>query len=482
MQLIPPQSNPSLLPSSPQQSPVNSVGSLFNNGINPDNEFHKKASQQLGQRPTEFKAGKVYDAIHKSLKESYAEKAISDENLVDVVNKHLPSYAEKSNVSLHPNWNKAENLDTIVSEGKPTENLRNVSGNILSDYLNKLNVKNVHADVTKSLSPDEQEIAGHLSKAWELNHISPHGYGNNSLWGYELFHQKSDFIKKAVDKINSGDSGKIKSWNKDGVTYFDVDGRQVSFHGDYGVPGKNPEYAPWIGTRSSLNPLNLDDKKYNDLKNHQKSVDDLRKLTGMVDFGELTSYHGQDYKPLMNELKEKSSELQKKYDIKEDILKDLPNHFNVDEYQRSLSDRELQENFTKKTGLRRDEFFPYFFEGSGNAGFDMSKNFNKNRINELIDRKTQSLERELKGNEDLPSIDKQIESFKSKNAKGRLTLIERKDQILSSLNKLKNKDHILQHYMGVGEPHLKNIEKLKELDKGRRELQEFLYKKIRNEK
>ena len=80
------------------------------------------------------------------------------------------------------------------------------------------------------LNNNEKIIAEDIARAWNINKITPHWYGSNSSYRSILFNEKTKNINKSLQQLKEYNWNNIKYWKKDGVIYFDIKWRQVSFH------------------------------------------------------------------------------------------------------------------------------------------------------------------------------------------------------------------------------------------------------------
>ena len=160
--------------------------------------------------------------------------------------------------------------------------------NYVSDTLDKWkpNIK------IEWLNNNEKTIAENIAGAWNINKITPHWYGSNSSYRSILFDEKTKNINKALQQLKEYNWNNIKYWKKDGVIYFDIKWRQISFHipenikkylnydkdsymweyvSDINKKTVNlykdiPEYKKeWIWVKTKENPLLITDNKYNQL-------------------------------------------------------------------------------------------------------------------------------------------------------------------------------------------------------------------------
>lgn len=134
----------------------------------------------------------------------------------------------------------------------------------INERLKEMIPKNIH--LFSSLSSNTKQIAEYIYAAWEINAITPHGYKSNSPYRSQLFKHKQYFIDLALKKINS--QNEIKYSYYASVGYFDVLGRQVSFHEmPYEFGGVDyRKITQWVGIRTLCNPLSLSEQQYDTLK------------------------------------------------------------------------------------------------------------------------------------------------------------------------------------------------------------------------
>jgi hypothetical protein len=149
--------------------------------------------------------------------------------------------------------------------------------NAISKDVDNLPV-NLSSDL--KLSKIEKNISNKIARAWEINKIIPHGYNSYSPIGKLMYEQKDRLLKEAIDDLFKIKTGKIIYGEKNGVIYFDIDGRQVSFHSKLFDKISNPnkilgydlvkkkinEYnGEWIGVRTNENPLEMTNERYSEL-------------------------------------------------------------------------------------------------------------------------------------------------------------------------------------------------------------------------
>ena len=118
----------------------------------------------------------------------------------------------------------------------------------------------------KSLSPNAKQIARYIYAAWEINAVTPHGYKSNSPYRSQLFKHKQYFTDLALKGISS--QTEIKYKHNGEVGYFNVLGRQVSFHEmPYEYDGVNYQgVVQWVGIKTLCNPILLSDQQYDTMK------------------------------------------------------------------------------------------------------------------------------------------------------------------------------------------------------------------------
>ncbi|MFA5158612.1 MAG: hypothetical protein WC451_05520, partial [Patescibacteria group bacterium] len=179
------------------------------------------------------------------------------------------------------------------------KDIAEIKNNIHKDIKNIID-KKIHDDVSDRLSDEENSLVKKISEAWEYNKIANHGYGSSKYYvdkySYEQKNNLIKSVKEALDKkkyknIDYGIQDKSSPAQVDGETiiYFDIKGRQVSFHikkeewlkeQNANLPIthrdtilKAKEYKKdWIGVRFYKNPLTLSDEEYfNQLPNQSST-------------------------------------------------------------------------------------------------------------------------------------------------------------------------------------------------------------------
>src|SRR5574343_599278 len=101
--------------------------------------------------------------------------------------------------------------------------------NNVDRYFSDINIE-VDKSLLAKLTQDEKKVASNIFKAWEANKLAPHGYASNSPVRSILMRKKSEEIKRAISLLEKIDSKNIETWHEKGVRYFDINGRQISFH------------------------------------------------------------------------------------------------------------------------------------------------------------------------------------------------------------------------------------------------------------
>lgn len=94
------------------------------------------------------------------------------------------------------------------------------------DILNKEFGKFLHSDIQKKLSNQEKEVASIIADVTFINRLPEKGTKSNSI----IYKIKDEKLRLAMEKLLGMKSKNIKWGYRDGVLYFDVGGRQASFH------------------------------------------------------------------------------------------------------------------------------------------------------------------------------------------------------------------------------------------------------------
>ena len=329
----------------------------------------------------------------------------------------------------------------------------------------------INSDVIKKLTPPEKKIADLVFKAWEINSIVPHS--GRTAYNALLYKQKERLLKEAVRLSKKIKSNNIKIWealdnNSFPVTYFNIGGRQLSFHKSYGAPKGN--FEEWIGTKTLINPLRLSKQQYQELAEYKKNFEKLNKIFGVP----LDPYENPqkdivydidkkliDYQDVKNTAKE----LAQKYNIDiNDLLEHNVYRDELDLYKdefifNSLSDK-LQKKLEEKTGLSRKDLFLYFPERQS----EFKKSFTRQYIKEIINDKIKLLKRRLS------EIEEEISLYKTKTSKGRLKLVKEKKNIIELLNKLTNeKEKIIEIFEDITKNINEDIKKTIRINEARKE-------------
>jgi hypothetical protein len=187
------------------------------------------------------------------------------------INQSLPSFGE---------WKKYKGMrpklfDTMADlSGADILDIRKskeLSDRLTNAIKNDIDSIPIELDRTLNLSFTDKNIADKVAKAWESNNRASHGYlSEKGFFTRELYKNKERLINEAIDDIKKTNS-KINYGERDGIIYFDIGNRQISFHlkGNYGeeIPKYNKE---WVGKRTNENPLEMSEERYNEFLNFKK--------------------------------------------------------------------------------------------------------------------------------------------------------------------------------------------------------------------
>lgn len=157
----------------------------------------------------------------------------------------------------------ADILDIIKSK-----DLSNKLADSIKKDIDSLPIK---VDDGLGLSASDKKIAEKLARAWDANNLASHGYmAERGFFTKQAYANKERLIKEAISDIKNTKST-INYGEKDGVIYFDIGNRQISFHkkNDFGF--ELPEYTKeWIGKRTNENPLEMTNSRYNEMLSYGK--------------------------------------------------------------------------------------------------------------------------------------------------------------------------------------------------------------------
>jgi hypothetical protein len=169
-----------------------------------------------------------------------------------------------------------ESYDNIFHNigSKKTSVLLRIVKDILKETIEKVKSK-PHYSILEGKSKNEILAIKYLWLAWEINKITPHGYGTNSNWRTLLFKFKEEYILKAIDILPENIKN-IKIYYFEGIIYFEIDNLyQISFHGKYDCSENIKcikKKVEWIGFKTQINPLSINKSKIEKFNNYKKEV------------------------------------------------------------------------------------------------------------------------------------------------------------------------------------------------------------------
>jgi hypothetical protein len=137
-------------------------------------------------------------------------------------------------------------------------------------------------------SEKEKEVYRRIYEAWEANNLTEKGYREKPAFTQRMYEIKNKKIQSALETLSSIKTDKIRAfddYNK-GIFYFEIEGKQVSFHAPwkkefkekFSALRKVDEYQ-WVGIRSEVNPLDMSMYDYinyfgaSDIKAKQTLID-----------------------------------------------------------------------------------------------------------------------------------------------------------------------------------------------------------------
>lgn len=150
-----------------------------------------------------------------------------------------------------------------------TETEYNNLKNQIENYLKQVTFE-PNLSIVKDCTTQEIEIINKVWLAWEINNVTPHGYKTNSCYRSAFFEFKDRFITEAIKMLDKTKTSNIIVKRQNNVIYFFIKNRQVSFHvilKDVYENIKN-EAVSWIGVRTAINPLTIDDKTYSQMEQY----------------------------------------------------------------------------------------------------------------------------------------------------------------------------------------------------------------------
>jgi hypothetical protein len=167
--------------------------------------------------------------------------------------------------------------------------IENKYKNIIKNY-KLINPNNVDLSVTKNLNNVEKELVSLISKTEDINKLAQKGRllsGERWLSGNAVLYKEKELLSEKIFDLFQENKNKIQNITvsshydpKSGtVIYFDIGGRQVSFH-RFSTPEakwseadfvQKPKNNPWIGKPNTKNPLQMSTQEYKDfLENTEK--------------------------------------------------------------------------------------------------------------------------------------------------------------------------------------------------------------------